>query len=124
MTNRAPLAAALTVLAAASLTGCGSGPSYPHSWCPPLIAQFHAKESRQAYLSGLAAVQKQGAPVSRLITDESTYTQNQATADVPGTAGFAAVAAAPAVFAKVGADLKELNAECGQPADAYKSDNA
>jgi hypothetical protein len=123
MTNRVSLAAALTVLAAASLAGCGSGPSYPHSWCPPLIAQFHAKESRQAYLSGLAAVRKQGAPAGDLIADESAYAQDEATADVPGTAGFAAVAAAPAVFAKVGADLKELNAECGQPAAAYKADN-
>lgn len=28
------------------------------------------------------------------------------------------------VHARVGADLKALNAQCGQAADAYKSDNA
>lgn len=126
MTPRTRLsAAALAAVAAASLAaGCSSSPASPHAWCTPLITQFHAKETRQAYLNGLAAVERQGAPVQALITDEAAYTQNQATASTPGTAGFGAVASAPAVLAKVSADLKELNSECGQDADAYKSDNA
>jgi hypothetical protein len=125
MTNCArSLAAALTVLAAASLAACSSGPSYAHPWCAPLIAQFHAHETRQAYLNGLAATGRQGAPVGKLIADETAYTEDQATANAPGTAGFGAVASAPADLAKVSGDLKQLNSECGQAADAYKSDNA
>lgn len=125
MTNRArSLAVIVAVLTAASLAACSSGPSSPHPWCAPLIVQFHAHESRQAYLNGLAAIEKQGAPVGKLITDETAYTQNQAAANTPGVAGFSALAGAPKVLARVSADLKELNAECGQAADAYKSDNA
>jgi hypothetical protein len=119
-----PRALAAAVATAASLAACSSGPSYPHAWCAPLITQFHAHESRQAYLNGLAAVEEQGAPVRNLITDETAYSGNQAAASVPGTAGFGAVASAPAVLGKVSADLKQLNSECGQPTDAYKSDNA
>lgn len=114
------LAAAVT---AAALAGCSSGPSRP-AWCGPLITAFHAHETRQAYLNGLAALQKQGAPVGQLITDETKYTENQADASVPGVSGFGAVASAPAVLGRVSADLKALNAQCGQDADAFKSDNA
>jgi hypothetical protein len=125
MTNRASLlAATLAVLAAAPLAACSSAPSSPHPWCAPLIAQFHVHETRQAYLNGLAAVGKSGAPVGELLADEAAYTENQATANSLSTAGFAAVSAAPKVLAKVSADLQQLNAECGQAADAYKSDNA
>lgn len=124
MTNRARLlAAVLMTLAAVSLAACSSGPSRP-SWCAPLVTQFHAHETRQAYLSGLAAVQAQGAPVGQLITDETAYTQDEADANGTGTNSFAALADAPKVLAKVSADLKDLNAECGQPASAYESDNA
>ena len=124
MTNRASSLAAVLVtvaLAAPLAAGCSSSPSRP-AWCAPLIAAFH--EPRQAYLNGLATVQKQGAPVGKLITDEAAYTANQASANSLGTAGFAAVAAAPKVLAKVSADLQQLNGQCGQPAGAYKSDDA
>jgi hypothetical protein len=124
MTSRASsLAVVLAALAIAPLAACSSGPSRP-AWCSPLTAQFHAKETRQAYLNGLAAAEKSGAPVGRLIADETAYTQNQAAANTPGVAGFSALADAPKVLAKVTADLKALNAECGQAGDAYKSDNA
>jgi hypothetical protein len=125
MTLRArSLAAALVILAAAPVAaGCSSGPSYPHSWCAPLIAQFHAKETRQAYIAGIAALEKSGAPVQQLVTDDTALEANQAAANAPGTAGFGAVAAAPALVAKISADQKVLNADCGQAPDAYKSDN-
>jgi hypothetical protein len=116
-----PLAAALAAL---PLGACSSAPAYSHSWCAPLITQFHATESRQAYLSRLAALQRQGAPVAGLIRDETAYTRDVAAANVPGTAGFGALASAPAALGKVSADLKVLNAACGQPADAWKGDNA
>jgi hypothetical protein len=124
MPRRAASLAALALLAAPLAAGCSPGLSYPHAYCGPLIAQFHAKESRQAYLAGLAAVQKQGAPVAALIKDETVYARDAATAAVPGTQGFGAVADAPAALGKVAVDLRQLNAACGQPADAYKSDNA
>lgn len=123
--KKLPSLAAAALLA--SLAACGSsGTSYPHTWCGPLIAQFHAHESRQAYLDGLASLQKQGAPVAQLIADENKFVKDQETAADPGsgTAGFDALAAEPADSAKIGADLKALNSECGQPGDAYKSDNA
>jgi len=124
--KKLPLLAASVVLAAAPAAACSSGaPSYPHSWCAPLIAQFHAKESRQAYLDGLSALQGQGAPVAQLVADENKYVKDQEAASDPGsgTGGFDAIAAEPADFAKIGADLKTLNSECGQAADAYKGDN-
>jgi hypothetical protein len=114
------LAAVLTVLAAASLAACSSGPSYPHTWCAPLIAQFHAHQAQAAYVAGL---QSSGAPVGKLITDIGTYEQDQATANVPGIASFSAGAAEPGDLAVVSGDLKALNAECGQAADAYKGDH-
>jgi hypothetical protein len=121
MTNYARyLAVVLTVLAAAGLAACSSGPSYPHTWCAPLIAQFHAKQSQAAYVAGL---QSSGAPAGKLITDIGTYERDQATANVPGTASFSALAAEPGDLAVVSGDLKQLNAECGQAADAYKGDN-
>jgi hypothetical protein len=121
MTNCArSLAAVLTVLAAASLAACSPGPSYAHPWCALLIAQFHARQSQAAYVAGL---QSSGAPVGKLVTDIGTYEQDQATANVPGIASFSAGAAEPGDLAVVSGDLKQLNAECGQAADAYKSDN-
>lgn len=124
MTNRAvPLAVVLAALAATSLTACSPGPPYPHAWCAPLIKQFHVKETCGAYLKGLAAVERQGGPVAALIADESAFAQDEATANTATTGSFAALAAAPAAIAKVIADLKQLNAACGQPASAYKSDN-
>lgn len=120
------LPAALAVAAATvALAACGSSaPSYPHAWCGPLIVQFHAKETRQAYLDGLVAVGKQGAPTGQLIEDETAYTQDEADAAGTGTDSFAALADAPKVLAKVSADLQQLNAACGQAGGAYKSDNA
>jgi hypothetical protein len=121
VTNYARSAA--TVLAALSVAGlaaCSSGPSYAHPWCSPLIAQFHARQSQAAYVAGL---QSSGAPVGKLITDIGTYEKDQATANVPGTASFSALAAEPGDLAVVSGDLKALNAECGQAADAYKGDN-
>lgn len=115
------------VLAAGGIAGglaATSGPSYPHSWCGPLIAQFHAHETRQAYEARLAAVQRLGAPVGKLIADETTYGQDEAATNSPGTAGYSAVLAATGAIGAVSADLQQLNADCGQPADAYKTDNA
>ena len=115
---------ALTAIAAVTLaTGCSSSSPAP-AWCAPLVATFHAHQSRQAYLDGLVAAEGHGAPAGRLIEDETAYTQDEADAASTGTGSFAALAAAPKALAKVSADLKALNAECGQPADAYKSDDA
>jgi hypothetical protein len=114
------IAAIVTVTAAVGLAACSSGPSYAHPWCAPLIAQFHAHQAQAAYVAGL---QSSGAPVGKLVTDIGTYEQDQATANVPGIASFSAGAAEPGDLAVVSGDLKQLNAECGQAADAYKSDN-
>jgi hypothetical protein len=118
------VAAVVPLLAAALLaTACSSSPSGP-SWCPSLITALHAKQTRQAELAALVSIEKQGAPVGRLIADESAYAKNQATAASASADSFTAVADAPGLLAKVAGDLKALNAQCRQPADAYKSDNA
>lgn len=118
-----PAAIAAACAAAVLIPACSSSAPSP-SWCAPLVTQFHAKETRQAYIDALKSLRKQGAPVGQLIADETAYTQNQADAGTPGTAGFGAVASAPALLGKVSSDLKALNAACGQPGDAYKGDNA
>lgn len=122
--NPRPADAALAALAAAALltAACSSGPSAP-SWCAPLITQLHAHESGQKYLDGLTALEKQGAPVAQLVKDDTAYRNDQATANTTGTGSFTALADEPKAIAKVGDDLKTLNAACGQPAGAYKSDN-
>lgn len=119
------LPALAAVPLAALLAACGSpAPSYPHAWCGPLIAQLHARQTRQAEIDGVRALTKSGAPVTQWVTDETAYAANRDAANSTGDGSFAAVAAGPAALAKVTADLKDLNAQCGQPADAYKSDNA
>jgi hypothetical protein len=124
MTYRAvPLAVVLAALAAVPLAGCSPGPSHP-AWCAPLVSAFHAHESRQAYLNGLVAAEGKGAPAGKLIEDETAYTQDEADANGTGTDSFAALADAPKALARVSADLQQLNKQCGQPGDAYKSDNA
>jgi hypothetical protein len=126
MSNRAwPLAAVLAVAAAAGLAACSSSPSYPYAWCAPLITQFHAKETQAAYLAAILALDVPGVPLGNLVKDETAYAADKQAASDPasGTDGFSAVERAPGDLAKVSADLKQLNADCGQPADSYKSDN-
>jgi hypothetical protein len=115
-------ALALAALAAVVLPGCSSGPSYPHSWCGPLMTQLRTSETRSAENAGLAALQKSGAPVGELAADLTAYEHVLAAENGSGTASYSAVLNAPAALAKLGADLKQLNSECGQPATAYKSD--
>jgi hypothetical protein len=116
-------AAAAVLAASTALAGC-SGPSYPHSWCGPLITQFHAHETRGQYLAKLSALQGAGAPVGRLEADENTYLNTLAEADGSGTQSYSATLALPAALQAISSDQQQLNQECGQPADAYKSDNA
>lgn len=77
---------------------------------------------QQQFTAALTALEPSGAPVGKLVTDIGAYGKDQAAANIPGTDSFAALADEPKALAKVGADLKGLNAQCGQPADAYKSD--
>lgn len=113
-------------LAVACLAACSSAPSYPHAWCSPLVTAFHAHVTRAAYVAALLDLENSGAPVGSLVKDETAYAADEQSANDPasGTAGFSALGAAPADLAKVSADLQQLNAECGQAASAYKSDNA
>ena len=119
-----PCATAVAVVTATAALAAfsSSGPSHPHAWCAPLLAQLRGHDNQAAYAAGLTRLQGSGAPVGKLAADLAVYENDKATADVPGTASFAALAAEPAAIAKVSADLQSLNAECGQPADAYKSD--
>lgn len=122
MAYRARSLAALVILAAAPLAAGCSSPSHP-SWCGPLVTQFHAHETRQAYIAALTVLEKSGAPLRQMVADDTALERNQVTANAVGTAGFAAVAAAPALVARIDVDLKALNAACGQPANSWKADN-
>jgi hypothetical protein len=125
MTTRSRLPAiALAAVAAAGLAACGSGgPSYPHSWCAPLVTQFHAKLEQAAYAAGLTALQGQGAPVGQFAADLAAYEHDKAEAATTNDDSFTALAGEPKAIAKVEADIKQLNATCGQPGDAWKSDS-
>jgi hypothetical protein len=124
MTHRArTAAAALAVSAVTALAGCSSGPTYPHAWCGPLVAEFHAKDTWPARQAAYQSAGNAGAPVASLIADESRLYADKAAENEPGTAGYAAVPDAVTAVKKIGADLKALNADCGQPAGAYESDN-
>jgi len=114
----------VAAIAAAAGVALTSGPSYPHPWCAPVIAQFHARETPTQYLVGLTALQNSGAPIGQLVTDEGTYQQDEAEESASGQEGFTAVFDAPGDVAAVSRDLQQVNRECGQPPDAYASDNA
>jgi hypothetical protein len=124
--HRSRIAAGLAAVpvTAALLTGCGSSPSSPHPWCTPMITQFHKPETQAAYLAGLTVLQQSGAPVGKLITDITVYAGLQDEVNSPGIAGYEAMPELLGQLTKIGADLQQLNRECGEPASAYKTDNA
>ena len=102
-----------------------AGPSYPHAWCGPVLAQFHARENSGQYLSALGRLESQGAPVARLISDNQALLSDEA-----GEGGLVSqssvndVEAAPGDVDKIAADLRQVNLACGQPGNAWKTDNA
>jgi hypothetical protein len=101
-----------------------SGPSYPHSWCGPVLAQFHAHESQSAFDANMTGLENQGAPVGSLISDGDAAAQDESDADNDdATNGMGADLAGMNELQNVGADLNQLNRECGQSASASKDDN-
>lgn len=120
----ASAASAVVLAAAASLTlpAC-SGHSSP-AWCGPFLTQVHVKSGTDLdYMHGLKALEAKGAPVAQLVKDQQARFANQAFIAANPTSVGAANAAVGYLNA-VGADLKKLNSECGQPADAYKGDDS
>ena len=101
-----------------------SGPSYPHPWCGPVLAQFHAHESQDAFDSNMTALEGQGAPVANLISDGDTVTEDQALADSSDlSSGFSYLTEEMNELSNVDTELQALNRDCAQPANAYKNDN-
>jgi len=115
------------VIAAGAVTAIvviTASPSYPHAWCGPVLAQLHDHESQDAFDSSLTALEAQGAPVASLINDgdmANAYEAAAQSSSIEDVSGY--LADAKKSLLKAGDDLKVLNRECGQPANAYKDDN-
>lgn len=113
MNRRLPAAIALSALAAASLTACSSGPSRP-SWCQPLATPVHVSATEDTYQAGLAAFEKQGAPVGKYAADLARYEHDKAVANSATAASYTALPAEAKDLKAMAADLKQLSAKCGQ----------
>jgi hypothetical protein len=125
--NRLRVIAASAVAVAGITTAAviaTSGPSYPHSWCGPVIIQLQAHQSAGQYLANLDTLQSKGAPVGQLITDQQAYLADETGENTDTSASYGDVFAATGDLDKVAADLKQINAECEQPGDAWKTDNS
>jgi hypothetical protein len=124
--------AALAVIAGAVvIAGTGTAiavsaatPAYPHSWCGPVIAEIRSSKPPGQYLAGLGTLASQGAPVADLIRDENAYQQDEQGASTDTAASYQDVYGEGPALSRVAADLRQLNSECGQPPDAWKTDNA
>ena len=91
-------AAAIVIAAAASAAVLLSGPSYPHSWCGPVLAQVHAHETQGAFDTNMSALENQGAPVGNLISDGDAASEDEAAADNSDpSSGFSGLTAALSV---------------------------
>src|SRR5690348_1045428 len=122
LTAAGTLAAALAAVILIA-TGVIGGPSYPHAWCGPVIAQLQATGGTQgAFESGLAKIQRQDhAPVGKLLTDIYTYDFAQnAVQNASIEQGLGALGAEGQVLNRVGADLRMIGRECHQAPNAYK----
>lgn len=126
MRNRIALGAAGAAAAAILATGlvfATAGPSYPHSWCGPVLMQLHARETQGKFDANMSALEGQGAPVSQLIIDGDAATQDAAAANSSNEAAFSGGLAAIGDLDRASADLKRINQACRQPPSAYKNDN-
>jgi hypothetical protein len=100
-----------------------SGPSYPHPWCGPVLAQLHAHETQNEFDTNMTALESRGAPVAQLISDGDTAVQDQAAADNSSNfAAFGDLTAGMGALQKVSTDLQAIDRACAQPANAYKND--
>ncbi len=119
-------AAVAMVVGTLFAAGVIGGPSYPHPWCGPLLAQLHASgESEQAFESSLSQIRTQDhAPVGKLLSDLYAYdvahSSEQNASDYTMEGSLAGEMGALAV---VGSDLQILNSQCAQPPGAYKKDS-
>jgi hypothetical protein len=120
-------AAPAAVLAAAGVSAAFllTNPSYPHAWCGPVLAELHAKGgSEQGYETTMAQIeQRDHAPVGQLLSDlyayGAAYSGEQAADNVQV---LGAIGNTMGTLNAVGNDLKAINAQCGQPPGAYKTD--
>ncbi len=119
-----PAAVVVIATAATSAAVLLSGPSYPHAWCGPVLAQLHAHETQGTFDANMSALENRGAPVGKLISDGDSASQDEAAADNSDpSSGFSDLTAGTVELQQVGTDLQQLNRDCRQPASAYKSDN-
>ena len=113
------------VIAALFTAGVIGGPSYPHPWCKPLLAQLHAKGgTEQEFESALSQIQQQDhAPVGTMLSDVNSYEiDKQAVQNGSDLSLVGNLTSEGAALQSVATDLKVLNRDCAQPADAYKHD--
>ena len=121
----AGVVAVAVVIAALFTAGVIGGPSYPHPWCKPLLAQLHATgETEQEFEAAVSQIQQQDhAPVGTMLSDVNSYeidkqtVQNGSDLSLMGNLASEGVA-----LQSVAADLKVLNRDCAQPTNAYEHD--
>ena len=102
-------ALAVIVLAGGSIAVIElSGPSYKQSWCGRVEATLDDTSQTQGEF--VAALAREGAPVSQLLSDVHAYDAND----------FQMLGAMGALGANktVGADLRQIDGECGVPVSA------
>jgi hypothetical protein len=103
-----------------------SGPSYPHSWCGPVLAELHMKGGSETdFENALSQIQQiDGAPLGALLSDLAAY--DAANADVQTSNNFqvlGALGSAEGALQGVKLDLEQINRDCGQPANAASNDS-
>lgn len=118
--------AAGAITATLLATGVIGGPSYPHSWCGPVLAQLHKSGgTQQALLSGLRQTRRQDhAPVGNLLNDLYSYDTARAIVQNGSNMNIMSdLANEGAALQVVASDLRNINRECAQPPKAYKHDD-
>jgi hypothetical protein len=119
------LIVAAAVVLAAEAVAAGvllSEPSYPHSWCGPVLAELHASGGTEGdYEATMTRLQSQDhAPVGKLLADLYQYDQAKDTEESANNfAVLGAAGNAMSALETVSGDLRVIGRECGQPKGAY-----
>jgi hypothetical protein len=112
-------------LAGLWLTGAFVPPAYAQPWCAAVEAAMHpaGTETFGAFMTRLQAAGAAGAPISALVADEQTASQDNAVAqnDLASNA-IGDLAVTMGALQTVRSDMQAVNRECGVPA-TYRIDS-
>jgi hypothetical protein len=103
-----------------------SRPSYPHSWCGPLLTELHVRSGGDpGYAAALARLRhRDHAPVGGLLSDLHDYAVAHSVVEYHNDqTPSGSVTGMVSTFAAVQGDLRALNRKCDQPPRAYQGDS-